>query len=130
MLSVGDSYSNVNKLYIGTQPTVNTTPNGLLTVNGTVSFKDGASVTGGMTLTGSISSSTVIGPSLQLTSNGHDLTFNSNDCFSYFYDNGGTNINRVFTQLIGAPEGLDFSAIGACNISSISIRPTYIATSP
>ena len=37
-LSAGDNYVNATRLYIGTQPTVNTTPTDLLTVNGTVAF--------------------------------------------------------------------------------------------
>ena len=62
-LSVGDSYVNATRLYIGTQPTLNITPTDLLTVNGTVAFNNGASAIGAMELTGSITSSNVIGPS-------------------------------------------------------------------
>ena len=55
-LSAGDNYVNVNRLYIGTQPTANTTPTALLTVNGIGALNNGASATGAITSTGSLTS--------------------------------------------------------------------------
>ena len=92
--------------------------------------KNGASVTGNITSTGRTTGSNFISPSLQLSSSGHDLTFNSNDCFSYSYSNELKGLNRIFTMLSAAPNSIYFSVTSTGNTRYTSMSSDLIATSP
>ena len=81
-----------------------------------------------LNVNGSFTSSNYLGPSMQLSSSGHALYFNSTDCFSYSYDNGATGNSRIYSMLSGSPEGQYFSATSGNNVGSITIRPTYVST--